>query len=83
MLESDESPLHFALEGGEDYELCFTVPRGTLDEWVRPFQDSFGIPLTKVGSAMEGQGVFLEGASGEVRPLPGGGFSHFSGEEDL
>jgi len=82
MSESGESPLFFALEGGEDYELCFTVPPGTLDEWVSPFQDSFGIPLTKVGSAMEGQGVFLEEASGEVRPLECGGFSHFSGEEE-
>jgi len=83
MLESDENPLHFALEGGEDYELCFTAPFGTLDEWVNPFQDSFGIPLTKVGSAVEGQGVFLEGEGGEVRPLAGGGFSHFSGEEEI
>jgi len=83
MLESDENPLHFALEGGEDYELCFTAPCGTLDEWVNPFQDSFGIPLTKVGSAVEGQGVFLEGEGGEVRPLAGGGFSHFSGEEEI
>jgi thiamine-monophosphate kinase len=82
MSESGESPLHFALEGGEDYELCFTVPPGTLDEWVSPFQDSFGIPLTKVGWATEGQGVFLEEAIGEVRPLECGGFSHFSGEEE-
>jgi len=78
----DEDPLHFPLHGGEDYELCFTVPPGTLDEFLRPFQDSFGIPLTKVGWAREGKGVSLEADGGEVRPLGEYGFSHFSGEEE-
>ena len=77
-----ENPLHFSLEGGEDYELCFTVSPQTLDEWVGPFQDLFGIPLTKVGWATEGKGVFLEADGGEVKPLETRGFSHFSGEEE-
>ncbi|MFH1765109.1 MAG: thiamine-phosphate kinase [Gemmatimonadota bacterium] len=77
-----DDPLHFPLEGGEDYELCFTVAPGSLDEWVGPFQDTFGIPLTKVGRATEGAGVFLEAAGGRIRPLEKHGFSHFSGEEE-
>jgi thiamine-monophosphate kinase len=76
------NPLHFPLQGGEDYELCFTVPPETLDEWVGPFQDSFGVPLTKVGWATEGKGILLEADGGEVRPLEEFGFSHFSGEEE-
>jgi thiamine-monophosphate kinase len=75
-------PLHFALRGGEDYELCLTVPPRTLDEWVGPFQDSFGIPLTKVGWVRAGQGVYLETVGGGVGPLENLGFSHFSGEEE-
>lgn len=77
-----DDPLHFPLEGGEDYELCFTVAPGSLDEWVGSFQDAFGIPLTKVGRATGGTGVFLEAAEGRIRPLERHGYSHFSGEEE-
>ena len=77
-----ESPLHFSLQGGEDYELCFTVPPKTLDDWVSPFQDCFGLPLTKVGWAAEGEGVFLEAPGGEVRSLEKMGFNHFPSEEE-
>jgi len=78
----EEEPLHLALEGGEDFELCLTVPPNTLDEWVPSFQDSFGIPLTRVGRAIPGEGVSMEGVGGEVKPLGRGGFSHFTGEEE-
>jgi thiamine-monophosphate kinase len=79
--EIQGEPLHFALAGGEDYELCFTVPSGALDKWVGPFQDHFAVPLTRVGVAREGEGVFLEEVGGTLRPLLSGGFSHFAGEE--
>jgi thiamine-monophosphate kinase len=74
-------PLRLALSGGEDFELCFSAPPGSLDDWRDPFQDSFGLPLTRIGSAVEGEGVYLAGA-GETAPLTGlGGFDHFEGEE--
>ena len=73
--------LNLALSGGEDYELCFTTPPGALDDWVAPFQDTFGIPLTKVGWAAPGTGVFLEGGDEGRRPVSRGGFDHFAGEE--
>ena len=81
-MELDDSgiPLHFGLEGGEDYELCFTAPPGVTDEWVGEFLESFKIPLTKVGRAIEGTGVFLESADGGITPLKRRGFDHFSGE---
>jgi thiamine-monophosphate kinase len=77
----DLDPMRLALEGGEDYELCLAAPSGTLDEWAAPFQDSFGIPLTKVGWVTEGEGVFLQKADGARTPVSFGGFSHFSPEE--
>lgn len=75
--DAEEERLLMALEGGEDFELCFTVPADTLDQWVEPFQDSFGIPLTRVGRAVPGEGVFMEVIDGELEPLKRGGFSHF------
>jgi len=75
-------PLHFPLEGGEDYELCFTAPPGTVEQWVDSFEESFGIPLTRVGRAVEGTGVFLESAGGGVTALKREGFSHFPVEEE-
>lgn len=75
-------PLHFALAGGEDYELCFTVPPQALEKWVAPFQDSFGIPLTRIGEVKEGGGVFLKEEDGRLKPVGRGGFSHFSVEEE-
>jgi thiamine-monophosphate kinase len=81
-LGSPEEALRLALSGGEDFELCFTVPPETLDDKTHSFQDSFGIPLTKVGWAREGEGVFLEGPGGKKKPLELGGFNHFLGEEE-
>lgn len=78
----DADPLHLPLEGGEDFELCFTVPEGTLDEWVDPFQDSFGLPLARVGRAVEGRGLLMEDRKGEVRALERAGYSHFAGKEE-
>lgn len=78
----EDAPLHFALEGGEDYELCFTVSPKALDEWVAPFQDSFEIPVTRIGSVVEGRGVFLVDDDGGLRPLDRTGFNHFSVEEE-
>jgi thiamine-monophosphate kinase len=98
VLEEDAIPVHpdlegalagtrgeslgFALGGGEDYELCLTVPPGALQAWAAPFERNFGIPLTRVGTVIEGdsQLVLLESGQGERRPLERGGFSHFAGK---
>lgn len=74
--------LRLALTGGEDYELCFTVEGGALEPWIGPFQETFGIPLTRVGRVVEGEGVRLEESSGDTRPLELGGFSHVQAEDD-
>lgn len=58
-----------ALHGGEDYELLFTVRRGTA---VPPAFE--GLPLTRIGR-------IVRGAAGEIRldgvPLKPGGYDHF------
>jgi thiamine-monophosphate kinase len=61
--------LEQALHGGEEYELLFTVPGGVK------VPGSFeGLPLTRIGSIVRGQGgvVRLDG-----KPLPALGYDHF------
>jgi thiamine-monophosphate kinase len=72
---------HFSLEGGEDFELCFTASPGSVEERVDQFQETFELPLTRVGWVKEGRGLFLESRSGEIEPLEQRGFSHFPNEE--
>jgi thiamine-monophosphate kinase len=73
--------LELALTGGEDYELCFTAPSGSVESLTGEFFGSFGVALTRVGRVEGGTGVRLVGASGQARTLAEGGFSHFSPEE--
>jgi len=81
LAERGMDPLHFALEGGEDYELCLTAAPGTLQKWRGPFREAFGIPLTQIGRVVEGEGVYLEQVGGEMQPMEREGFSHF--REDI
>jgi thiamine-monophosphate kinase len=76
-LGPEHVPLHFALEGGEDYELCLTAPPGALQELRGAFREAFGLPLTQIGRVVEGEDVLLERSGGELRPLARRGFSHF------
>ena len=80
VFQTGQEPLHFALEGGEDYELCLTAPAGALQELRGAFREAFGIPLTQIGRVVEGKDVFLERVGGGIRSLERKGFSHF-GEE--
>jgi thiamine-monophosphate kinase len=80
--EMPREALRLVLEGGEDFELAFTVPPGALDDWTDSFKDTFGVPLTRVGRAEPGEGVRLRDPQGTLEPLAGEGFSHFPSEEE-
>jgi thiamine-monophosphate kinase len=61
----------FALHGGEDYELLFTVPRG------RPIPArAAGVPITPIGRITQGEGIRLH-SDGSARPLAPRGWEHF------
>lgn len=68
-----------ALYGGEDYELLFAVPPGLVEGKAEEFTATFGIPLTRVGRMVAGEGVWKEGPQGEPIALKRGGFDHFEG----
>jgi len=66
-----------ALGGGEDYELLVAVPCDILSlKATAEFQQTFGVPLTRVGRAVTGTGVrvFRDGAEVHVGSR---GFDHF------
>jgi len=68
-----------ALEGGEDYELCLTVPAGAEEEVAAQVQGPTGTQLTCVGEILKqeaGRWIVLPDG-GEV-PLRPGGWDHFA-----
>ncbi len=77
---SEEEGRRLALHGGEDFELLFAAPPGSVgpDE-VEGFRARFHLPLTRVGRVEAGAGVRLEPQDGSpARPLTEGGFDHFA-----
>ena len=66
--------LDAALHGGEDYELCFAAPPGSVVE--RALGAQAGAPLARVGRVEAGTGVWLEGTDGSVHLLERGGHDH-------
>lgn len=72
--------LDLALHGGEDYELLFTADRGAAAGF-EAIADELGLPLTRIGRVVEGEGVVLVGPGGDRRPA-GAGFDHFGANSE-
>lgn len=68
-------PLRMALDGGEDYELLFTVPRRNLKK-LRGAPGSSGI--TAIGEIERGNRITLAGANSREKRLEPGGWDPFS-----
>ncbi len=63
---------HFALHGGEDYELLFTAPRGK-----RVPARIAGVPITQIGHITRGKTIFLMNKGGVGYELVPQGWEHF------
>ncbi|MEI8385017.1 MAG: thiamine-phosphate kinase [Nitrosomonadaceae bacterium] len=64
------------MAGGDDYELCFTVPiarRGDVESLSR----EVGIPLTRIGSINQGGGLFVLDEFGKSVEMAIRGYDHF------
>ncbi len=70
-----EKALVAALHGGEDFELCFVTDPGKVDP--TEFERCFGLPLTRVGTVEEGDGVWLVEEGGRRHRLERGGYDHW------
>jgi thiamine-monophosphate kinase len=72
------SPAHslaLALNGGEDYELLFTVPKHRLAKVPRSYR---GVPLHCIGGICRSREVLLINEAGCLSPLAAAGYDHFS-----
>jgi len=67
----------FALTGGDDYELCFTVPAARMDE-VRDDLAKLGCGATRIGRIVAGDGVRVRGADGAWLEPARSGWDHFA-----
>jgi thiamine-monophosphate kinase len=66
-------PLYYALSGGEDYELLFTVPPAKLKRFA-----GLKIPATEIGVITSGRSLVIVDADGGEKRLVPGGYDHFS-----
>jgi thiamine-monophosphate kinase len=66
----------FALSGGDDYELCFTVPPQRVAS-VQADLAKLGCGATRIGRIVEGQGVKVRDADGQWLEPAQQGWDHF------
>jgi thiamine-monophosphate kinase len=64
--------VHYALSGGEDYELLFTAPPGKVKKL-----RSLKLPLTEIGVITAGKALLLVDNRGRKKPLLPTGYDHF------
>jgi thiamine-monophosphate kinase len=67
-------PLRMALDGGEDYELLFTVPRRLAQHLPRAVH---GVPITIIGEITRKKQNLLIDDSGRTKDLPAQGWDPF------
>ena len=70
----ERSLLDYGLNGGEDYELLFTVPPGRRDQVPGRLD---GVEIYEIGSIVNEPGVCWLREQGRLRPLSPRGFDHF------
>ncbi|RAN79943.1 thiamine-phosphate kinase [Bacillus sp. SRB_336] len=76
-LYDEAAAAQFALSGGDDYELCFTVPAQRLAD-VQADLSRLGCGATRIGRIVEGTGVRVRGADGEWLAADRAGWEHFA-----
>lgn len=69
----------FALNGGDDYELCFTAP-ADRHQAVLAAAAKAGVPVACIGRIVHGGGLQLVDGSGQPLDLPSRSFDHFAEE---
>lgn len=71
-----ERRLNWALSGGDDYELCFTVPADKIAHCQRLI-DEDRLTATPIGKIIEGQGVRCVDKQGMPFEICDSGYQHF------
>jgi thiamine-monophosphate kinase len=73
-LNDPEDSLQLALDGGEDYQLLFTVDPRRAGRLPRRFR---GVPISLIGKITRGDAILLRRPPGREDTLRPGGFDHF------
>jgi thiamine-monophosphate kinase len=76
-LFDDATACDFALSGGDDYELCFTVPAARAAE-VQADLARLGCGATRIGRIVEGEGVRVRAEDGTWLEPAHRGWDHFA-----
>ena len=64
------------LAGGDDYELCFTVPHSSQAEIMR-LAERLALPLTCIGKVVAGKGYKVKTKDGSMMQIEEKGYEHF------
>ncbi|MDQ4149204.1 MAG: thiamine-phosphate kinase [Actinomycetota bacterium] len=75
-LELSRSALQLALSGGEDYELCFTIPEQRCEAAISAVIEATGTPVTKVGEVVDAKRGRVLLLDTDERPLEAPGWDH-------
>jgi thiamine-monophosphate kinase len=67
--------IEYALTGGDDYELCFTVPEQATAQ-LRASAADWPVPVTRIGTVVSEPGVRWQ-HRGRALPVPDTTFRHF------
>lgn len=65
------------LSGGDDYELCFTLPQHHKQQ-LEDMQQRSGVALQVIGETTAGSGLKLLQEDGQEHSLPRAGYDHFA-----
>ncbi len=69
-----KKPFDFALHGGEDYQLLFSVPPKNMKSILK-LQKKYR--LTCIGKFVHKKGLYILDQNGKRKPLPAKGYQHF------
>ena len=70
-------PAEFALAGGEDYTLLFTVPTEDMGDLEQRYRAEFGSGIRILGEMTDTGELELVAGDGKTRPLARSGWNHF------
>ena len=74
----DKLPLEYALYGGEDYELVFTIREPAFNLASQAALSNYGVKLTRIGEVIGADtGVTLVHTDGSTEKLEPRGYNHF------
>ncbi|MCH9643598.1 MAG: thiamine-phosphate kinase [Gammaproteobacteria bacterium] len=71
-----EQALQFALSGGDDYELCFTVPQDKIAA-LEAIQNNIDCDIHCIGAVVDGTALDIIDSDGKSVIIKNAGFDHF------